>query len=88
MTMDVGVAELKAHLSEYLDRAARGEVIQVTERGRAKAILAPLPGRVRLEQGIADGWVAPGDGSAPRPARRRFRATRTVQAMMDEDRGE
>jgi len=86
--MDVGVAELKAHLSEYLERAARGEVIQVTERGRAKALLTPLPGQVRMDEGIADGWITPGDGSAPQRRRRRFRATASVQAIMDEDRDE
>jgi len=57
--MDVGVRELKAHLSEYLERAERGEVIRVTDRGRPKVLLVPLPGRGRLEEGIAAGWVTP-----------------------------
>jgi prevent-host-death family protein len=57
--MDVGVRELKQRLSAYLDRAERGEIIRVTDRGRPKAILGPLPGRVRLEQGVAEGWVTP-----------------------------
>jgi len=35
--MDVGVHELKQHLSEYLERAARGEAIRVTDRGVPKA---------------------------------------------------
>lgn len=84
---DVGVRELKARLSEYLERAARGEVIRVTERGRPKAMLSPLPGRMRLEEGIADGWIrAPGDG--PVGPWRRFRASRTIAATLAEDRGE
>ena len=57
--MDVGVRELKAKLSEYLDRAARGEVIRVTDRGTPKAVLAPLPGPDRIDQGIAEGWITP-----------------------------
>lgn len=85
--MDVGVAELKAHLSEYLDRAARGEIVRVTERGQPKALLTPLPGQVRLDEGIADGWVRPGDGSPPQRVRKRFRASATVQEIVDEDRG-
>ena len=38
---DVGVRELKQRLSEYLDRAERGELVRVTERGRPKALLGP-----------------------------------------------
>lgn len=57
--MDVGVRELKARLSEYLERAAKGEVIRVTDRGTPKAVLAPLPGPDRIDQGIAEGWITP-----------------------------
>jgi len=83
---DVGVRELKARLSEFLDRAARGEVIRVTERGRPKAILAPLPGRLRLEAGIAEGWVRPASAK-PQRSWRRFPTSRTVADMLTEDRG-
>lgn len=83
---DVGVRELKARLSQYLERAARGEVIRVTERGRPKAILAPLPGRLRLEEGIEEGWVRPPAG-APAGPWRRFRASRSVAEILLEDRG-
>ncbi len=31
--MHMGVRELKQRLSEYLDRAERGEIIRVTDRG-------------------------------------------------------
>ena len=48
---DVGVRELKQRLSEYLDRAERGEVLRVTDRGRPKAVLGPLPGRARIGEG-------------------------------------
>ena len=40
----VGVRELRQNLSVYLARIARGETLEVTDRGRAVAILAPLPG--------------------------------------------
>jgi prevent-host-death family protein len=82
----VGIRELKARLSEYLERAARGEVIRVTDRGRAKAILAPIPGRVRLEEGIAEGWVRPPVGDRKGPWQR-FRAARSVAEVLTEDRG-
>lgn len=39
----VGVRELRQNLSVYLRRVAAGETLEVTERERAVAILAPLP---------------------------------------------
>lgn len=83
---DVGVRELKGRLSEYLDRAARGEVIRVTDRGRPKALLMPLPGRLRLEEGIEAGWVRPPTDRHRGPWRR-FTASRTVSDLVEEDRG-
>ena len=55
--MEVGIRELKARLSQHLDRVARGEVINVTSRGRRIAQIVPVPGRVNLERGIAEGWL-------------------------------
>lgn len=87
--MDVGIRELKAKLSEYLDRAERGELIRVTERGRPKALIAPIPGgRNRIEQGIREGWITPGNGRRLEPLTRRFKAKRSLQEMLDEDRGD
>ena len=39
----VGVRELRQNLSAYLRRVASGERLQVTERGRPVAVIAPLP---------------------------------------------
>jgi prevent-host-death family protein len=39
----VGVRELRQNLSRYLERIKRGERLEVTERGRPVAVLAPLP---------------------------------------------
>lgn len=39
--IQVGVAELKAHLSEYLARVQAGEVIVVAHRGRPVARIVP-----------------------------------------------
>lgn len=86
--MDVGVRALKENLAEYLDRASGGERITVTERGRPKAIIGPLPGGDNIVRGIADGWISPPkvDGPLP-PAPQRHPASMSIQEMMDEDRG-
>jgi prevent-host-death family protein len=82
---EVGIRELKQHLSEYLDRAERGELVRVTDRGRPKAILGPVPGRARLEQGIQAGWITPGSG-APLVPVRRATSRRRVLDVLTEDR--
>lgn len=84
---DVGIRELKEHLSEYLDRAERGEVLRVTDRGRPKAVLGPVPGRARIEEGIRAGWITPGSG-APLGRAPRAKASRRVLDALAEDRGE
>lgn len=84
--MDVGVRELKQHLSEYLERASRGEIIRVTDRGQPKAIIAPVPGMGRLARGIEEGWIRPAEESEPSPVRRAAAARRVAQ-VLDEDRG-
>lgn len=87
--MDVGVRELKEHLSAYLDRAAAGEQIRVTDRGRPRVLIVPLPGGDGLERGIAEGWITAPMVSGPvPPAPARVRAAVTTGDMLDDDRGE
>lgn len=85
--MDVGVRELKQHLSDYLERAAKGETIRVTDRGEPKVLIVPLPGKGRLAEGVAQGWIRQANTDPPaevRPAR----ATRLVADVLAEDRDE
>jgi prevent-host-death family protein len=84
--MDVGIRELKQHLSMYLDRAAAGEIIRVTDRGRPKATLGPPPAVLDLSSAVAEGWVRPGSQVAPAPVQR-GKSLRGVLAVLDEDRG-
>ncbi len=85
--MDIGVRELKQHLSEYLERAAQGETIRVTDRGQPKAILGPIPGAGRLNQGIAEGWIRRAEEAEPAPVRR-VQARRSIADVVAEDREE
>jgi antitoxin (DNA-binding transcriptional repressor) of toxin-antitoxin stability system len=80
------VRELKQHLSEYLDRVEQGEVIRVTDRGRPKALLTPVPGRGAVERGVEEGWIVPGRGG-PMPPISPARSVRSVADVVDEDRG-
>ena len=46
--MEVGVRELRQNHSVYLWRVLRGETLEVTDRGHAVAVLAPLPKRLSV----------------------------------------
>ena len=55
----VGVRELRQRASELLRRVERGEVIEITDRGRPVAQLSPLPAGSPLEQLRAAGDIEP-----------------------------
>jgi prevent-host-death family protein len=52
-----GIRELRQRASELLGRVARGETIQITDRGRPVALLSPLPAGSRLDQLRAAGEI-------------------------------
>lgn len=67
--MNVGIRELKAHLSEYVHRAQAGEEIIVTERGKPVVRVTAythdddIPEPIR--RGIAEGWITPAKRRGP-----------------------
>ncbi|MEX2212098.1 MAG: type II toxin-antitoxin system prevent-host-death family antitoxin [Gaiellaceae bacterium] len=82
----VGIRELKARLSELVERAAEGESIVITERGKPKAQLQPLS---PIQRGIAEGWITPPKRpGGVRGPWKTYKAKRTIQEMMDEDRAD
>jgi prevent-host-death family protein len=71
----VGVRELRQRASELLRRVESGETIEVTDRGRPVAVLAPLPDGGPIERLKAAGDLVPGlrtldDLPDPLPLRR------------------
>jgi antitoxin (DNA-binding transcriptional repressor) of toxin-antitoxin stability system len=60
--------------------------VRVTDRGRPKALLGPLPGLARIEEGVAAGWITPATGDRLAPVRR-WKARESVLGALDEDRG-
>jgi prevent-host-death family protein len=54
----VGVRELRQRASELLRLVERGETIEITDRGRPVAMLAPLPEGAPLERLRASGEIA------------------------------
>ncbi len=60
----VGVRELRQNLSVYLERVVAGEALRVTDRGRAVAMLVPLPqASTTVERLVAAGRATPAKGN-------------------------
>jgi len=57
----VGIRELRQRASELLRRVEDGESIEITDRGRPVAVLAPLPADP-LKRLITAGDLQPSDG--------------------------
>lgn len=55
-TPQVGIRELRQNLSVYLRRVARGERLELTDRGRPVALLVPIrPDMSPIERLVAEG---------------------------------
>lgn len=56
---DVGVRELRNHLSRYLAQVADGQEILVTDRGKAVARVVSVDRLSKMDQLIAEGVITP-----------------------------
>jgi prevent-host-death family protein len=56
---EVGIRELRDHLSRYLERVQDGEVVVVTDRGRAIARVVAMNGERPIDRLIQEGLVTP-----------------------------
>lgn len=83
--MQVGVRELKQRLSEILELASSGQIVEITDRGVPKALLVPLPVADALAAGIEEGWLRPGRGMGLRPHVGGLSAHRVLD-VLDDDR--
>lgn len=82
---EVGIRELRDHLSRYLERVRGGDEVVVTERGRAIARVVPIGGERTIDKLISEGVVTP----AKQRTRRRtepLRAAGTVSDLVAEQR--
>lgn len=63
---EVGIRELRDHLSKYLDEVRQGNDVVVTDRGRAIARILPMSGETTLDRLIREGRVTPAKNRARR----------------------
>jgi prevent-host-death family protein len=82
---EVGVRELRNHLSQYLERIQRGEEVVVTDRGRAIARVLPLSGERTIDRLVREGKVTPAKRSE-RNLPKRVKARGSVSDLVGEQR--
>ena len=63
-----GIRDLRDHLSEYLSRVRKGEVLTVTDRGRAIAQIVPI-GERPYDRLVKEGKIIPPDRPRSLPKR-------------------
>lgn len=81
----VGIRELRDHLSSYLERVQAGEEVIVTDRGRAVCRVLPMNGERTIDRLIRDGTVTPAK-KMKRPAPRPIRTLGPVSDLVAEQR--
>ncbi len=89
----VGVRELRQNLSVYLRRVREGESLEVTERGRPVAVLAPLSERAgALDRLVSAGIAIPAEGDldelVPPPGEPDGEVSRRLREALDEGRAD
>jgi prevent-host-death family protein len=68
--MDVGIRELRANLSRYVEEVRTGKEITVTTHGKPVARLIPVQGERKIDRLIREGVVRPArkpKGPLPEP---------------------
>jgi prevent-host-death family protein len=87
--MDVAVTDLRAHLSDWLERARQGTEVIITDRGLPVARLLGIETAAAIERLTGEGVIARPQ-SAIRPVasgRIRPRSRRPVADIVSEQRG-
>ncbi len=86
--MDVAITDLRAHLSEWLERAREGAELVITDRGVPVARLLGLSATATLERLTAEGVIArPQSVTRPRASQRpRARAPRPLSDIVSDQR--
>lgn len=79
---EVGVAQLRRELKDWLERARSGDEIVITERGRPVARLCGIDVAPLLDRLTGEGCIS-GPSRMPRPSARGRVRTRATGAVAD-----
>ena len=86
LAAEVGVRELRNHLSRHLARIQAGQTIVVTDHGRAVAQLVPVSGERPIDRLVKEGLVVRAAQRRSRPAVQPLPGTGTVSDLVAQQR--
>ena len=84
--MEVGIRELRNHLSDYLERVREGDEVVITDRGAAVARIVPIAGGRALDRLVAEGLITPAPHQGRSRVRPPVRADGTVSDLVADQR--
>lgn len=80
---EVGIAELRQGLKDWIARAREGDEVIVTDRGRPVARLTGITTGSALDQLMAEGRITPPRGARPQAqGRQRIRSAGSVSQLI------
>jgi len=59
----IGIRELRQRASKYIALVRRGDIVQVTDRGRPVVMLVPIPQGNEIDRLHAEGRLSPDRGN-------------------------
>lgn len=80
---EVGISELRRHLSRYLQRVRGGEHIIATRRGTAVARIVPVAELRPYDRLVDGGIIEPSDSSQRTRPGTRFMPERSAQELVE-----
>ena len=83
--MEVGIRDLRNHLSRYLAGVAQGDELVVTDHGQAVARILPVAVPRPIDRLVAEGLVSPSGAPRSRP-RRRIQTNEPISGLVAEQR--
>jgi prevent-host-death family protein len=84
--VEVGIRDLRDHLSKYLAGVAQGDELVVTDHGQAVARILPVEVARPIDRLVAEGLVhRPSGGHRSRPARR-IKTKQPISGLVGEQR--
>jgi prevent-host-death family protein len=83
---EVGIRQLRDHLSRYLNQVRGGAELTITDHGRAVARIVPVDQPRLLDQLIEEGQVTPASQTDRTRPRRRIRASGAVSPLVPDQR--
>lgn len=83
---EVGIRELRDHLSKYIQRVRDGEEVIVTNRGTALARIVPIEHERKYDRLVSEGIIKPSRAEKRTRPKKRVKADGSVSELVADQR--